>query len=306
MLGRAIAIAWSRYPDLNGKIIWGTIYQKEEVDVFFHVDLEDGKDLAGIVVRDAGKKSVVEIARDLREKAEKLRGGKDEQYEKTQKGLLGKLPPWLIGIMMRTLTFCEMELGLNLSAFGAKPDPFGTVMISNVARFGIDSAFAPLPTVSRVPCVVLMGRRQIRPWVVEGEVEPRPTQTFSGTFDHRFIDGNRVGKIAATVEHYISDPEAAEQRFADFLAGKETARLGENPAVGEAANARAMAEKAAAKAAVQSEESSDSADDSAKDSAGDSAKDSAKDSADNGTGISRDEEPESAPESGRQTESAKA
>ena len=41
------------------------------------------------------RKSVVELARELRGRAERLRGGKDEEFEKS-KGLLRALPTWLI------------------------------------------------------------------------------------------------------------------------------------------------------------------------------------------------------------------
>ena len=48
------------------------------------------------------RKSIVEVATFLRELAEKLRKGQDEQYEKTQKGCLGSMPSWVLRPLLGT------------------------------------------------------------------------------------------------------------------------------------------------------------------------------------------------------------
>jgi hypothetical protein len=94
VVGRGIALAATKIPEINGKIIWGRQYLKDTVDIYFQVDVEDGKDLSGVTVPDAGRKTIVEIATILRDRANKLRVGQDKQYEKTQKGCLGRVPVW--------------------------------------------------------------------------------------------------------------------------------------------------------------------------------------------------------------------
>ena len=101
ILGKAMAVGATKVPEINGKIIWGRVYQKDTVDMYFQVDIEDGADLSGVVVPDTGRKSIVEVARELRDRAEKLRKGKDEQYEKAQKGCMFRwVPVWVLRRLM--------------------------------------------------------------------------------------------------------------------------------------------------------------------------------------------------------------
>lgn len=206
MFGRACAIAATKVPEMNTKVIWGRPYQKDSVDVYFQVDVEDGKDLSGVTVPDTGRKNIVEVAKILRDRAQKLRGGQDKQYEKTQKGCLGRLPVFVLRAMLGALTFLEYNLGITPSFLGAQPEPFGTLMVTNVSKFGIDVAYAPLISVSRVPFICLVGQVKPTPWVVGDQVVVRPVVTGSATFDHRVIDGNKIGKFIKIVKSYIENP----------------------------------------------------------------------------------------------------
>lgn len=206
LVGKACAVAATKVPDMNTKIIWGRPYTKDTVDVYFQVDVEDGKDLSGVTVPDTGRKTIVEVAQHLRDRAQKLRGGKDKQYEKTQKGCLGRLPVFVLRGMLKALTFMEYNLGVPATFLGAQPEPFGTLMVTNVSKFGIDVAYAPLIAVSRVPFVCLVGQVKPTPWVVDDQVVVRPVITVSATFDHRVIDGNKIGKFVRTVKSYVENP----------------------------------------------------------------------------------------------------
>ncbi|MDF1662177.1 MAG: 2-oxo acid dehydrogenase subunit E2 [Planctomycetota bacterium] len=215
LAGRAMALAFDETPAFNSKIIWRGIYQKDTVDVYYQVDIDDGGDLAGVVVRDTQTKTPAEIATELRSKAKKLRTGGDEQYEKSQKGLLGKMPPLLIRWLMRLLIFLQYNLGFDLSKFGAKPDPFGTLMVSNVGPFEIDVAYAPLATPTRIPCVFLVGGVTEKPMVVGNEIKICESVTMSATFDHRYGDGNQIGRINRRLRDYMHDPERTEKSLAE-------------------------------------------------------------------------------------------
>jgi pyruvate dehydrogenase E2 component (dihydrolipoamide acetyltransferase) len=206
-----VAAAFKEVPQANSKIIWGQAYIKDTIDVYFQVDVASGKDLSGVVVPDVGNKTVIDVATILRDRANKLRSGKDEQYEKTQKGCLGSIPSWAMRRLLGVLTFLEYNLGITPTWLGAQPEPFGTVMVTNVSHFGIDVAYAPLVPVSRVPMCLLLGRVEKRPWVDEnGELTVRPIVTASCTFDHRLLDGNKIGKMVRTVRAYMENPYAFE------------------------------------------------------------------------------------------------
>ena len=53
-LGQLIA----SLPDLNGKLVFGKFYPHDSVDVSCLVDIEGGKDLAMILIKETDKKSV--------------------------------------------------------------------------------------------------------------------------------------------------------------------------------------------------------------------------------------------------------
>ncbi len=206
LMGRALAEGLKRAPEGNAKIIWGQAYLKESIDVYYQVDVEDGKDLSGVVVPDVGGKTCVDVARELRDRADKLRKGKDIQYEKTQKGLLPKLPSWMLRPILWGLTFLEYNLGITATWAGAKPEPFGTVMVTNVSSFQVDQAYAPLVPVSRVPLIVLIGQVTDQPWVVDRKLCVRPVVNGSATIDHRIMDGNKIGRLIRVIKDYMQNP----------------------------------------------------------------------------------------------------
>lgn len=206
LMGRAAAVALKANPQGNAKIIWGQAYIKDTVDVYYQVDVEDGKDLSGVVIPSVDSKTIVDVNEALRARARKLREGKDEQYEQTQKGLLPRLPSWLLRPILGLLMFMEYNLGTTAKWVGAKPEPFGTVMVTDVSNFGIDVAYAPLVPVSRVPFIILVGEVRDMPWVTDGKLCVRPTVVGAATIDHRIMDGNRIGKISKLVVDYMQNP----------------------------------------------------------------------------------------------------
>ena len=206
LVAKAIGNALGRYPETNAIIRGRWIYQRESVDVFVQVSTDDGEDLSGTKVTRVDEKSLVEVARELQQRAERIRAHRDPELE-TTKRMLDGLPHWLLGWMLKLTEFATHGLGLNLSRFGIKPDPFGTAMVSNVGTFGIDWALAPLVPFSRCPIVLLVGTVQPRPLVVAGEVVARPVLIVGTTFDHRLLDGAQAGRLAKVVTEILSDPE---------------------------------------------------------------------------------------------------
>lgn len=207
IVGKGLALGMRAAPSFNSKVIWGTVYQKETVDVYFQVDVEGGKDLSGVLVERADEKSIVDIAKELRDKAQQLRAGKDKQYEKTQKGIFARFPPFIIRKILSFLTFMEFNLGLPLTFLpGVKKDAFGTCMLTNVGMMGIDIAYAPLIPVTRVGVISLVGRIVDEPMAVNGKVEIRPKLTASATFDHRLGTGAEIGRLVRTAREFMENP----------------------------------------------------------------------------------------------------
>lgn len=217
LVGKAVALALSKAPGLNGRIVLGRYVQHETVDVAFLVSLDDGKDLAKAKVERANEKPVVEIARELKARAGRLRKGEDAEFEKS-KGLVRLLPTWLLRPLLWLTGFLTSALGLR--AMGLERFPFGSCIITSVGMFGLDEGFAPPTPFARVPVYVLVGAVRERAAVVDGQVVPQPQLTLTATIDHRFIDGAQGGVLAKVVRHALEHPwtldglEAPPERMA--------------------------------------------------------------------------------------------
>lgn len=206
---RAMAMALRKYPECNVLVRGRRIWQRDDVDVFLQVaiPIEDGAgkaDLSGAVIRRADTKTVGDIARELRDRAEAVRAQKDGKMAQTR-GMLQRLPGPLVRCSLAALSFLQYEL--NIAVPGTPRDPFGGAMVTSVGMFGISRAYAPLVTFSHAPIIALIGRVEPRPVVRDGEVVIRQMFTLTGTFDHRVLDGFGAGKLAGALRRLLERPE---------------------------------------------------------------------------------------------------
>lgn len=208
LVAKGVAVAIGRFPQLNGIVARGRIMLRETVDVFLQVATEGGQDLAGVKVSRADEKSVVEIAREVEERVQALREGRDQHVERTKSALAG-IPTRLLRRVLRTIAYLIYDLDLDLGRFGVVKDEFGTAMISNAGSFGVGVALAPLGPFSRTPMVVLVGEVEDRVVVEGGEPVVRPMLTLGVTFDHRFMDGYHGGQMIQLFRDYMADPSGA-------------------------------------------------------------------------------------------------
>lgn len=211
---RALALAIKRYPTLNGIVARGQVMLRDSVDIFVQVATEGGADLSGAKISHADEKSALAIAREVEAKAERLRQRRDRQVERT-KSILDRVPVFLLGPMLRTISYLIYDLDLDLSRFGIVKDEFGCAMVTNVGSFGITHAYAPLVPFSRAPVVLLVGEVQERPVAEAGRLVVRPVMHVGVTFDHRFMDGWQGGAMAQLFRAYLEDPSRFEDAVAE-------------------------------------------------------------------------------------------
>lgn len=215
LVGRAIARALGENPDLNVRMRRGRFVPRDTVAIFFVVAVEGGKDLSGVRVREADRKSAVEIAEELAARAAKVRTGEDADFGRSKK-LLAVTPPSVLRLSLKLMTWLTSDLGLDLRRFGLRSHPFGSAMVTSVGMFGIQHAYAPLSPLYRVPFLALVSEVTVRPTVVDGEVVARSMLTISATMDHRYLDGSHAARLARTVREYLEDPRAYEPPFAQL------------------------------------------------------------------------------------------
>jgi pyruvate dehydrogenase E2 component (dihydrolipoamide acetyltransferase) len=205
IIGRAAGLALAECPDLNGRIFMGKYYPHETVDIAFLVSLEGGKDLAKFKISNIDKKSTVEIARELRVGAERLREGQDEEFEKS-KALIRALPTWLIRRILWLSGFLAGSLGININIFGLQKYPFGSCIITSVGMFGLDEGYAPPTPFARVPVYLTIPEIRKRPVVIDDEIVIKPILDLTATIDHRFLDGHRGAMIAKMIRKSLAEP----------------------------------------------------------------------------------------------------
>jgi pyruvate dehydrogenase E2 component (dihydrolipoamide acetyltransferase) len=205
-VARAVALALRAQPELNGKVrFWGKLEQRETVDVFVTVATPTG-DLSGARVERADERPLAELAREIAERAGKIRAGRDPSYRRS-KGALQRVPWWLARPATWLSDVLVNELHVDLAAQGMPRDPFGSAIVTSVGMFGIDAAFAPFVPLARCPMLILVPEVRPRPWAVGDAVVVRPVLRLCATFDHRIIDGAAAGRFAAQLTSLFAAPE---------------------------------------------------------------------------------------------------
>jgi pyruvate dehydrogenase E2 component (dihydrolipoamide acetyltransferase) len=206
LVGKAAAVAIRERPELNGIIRGGKIFLRDTVDVFFQVAFDGGEDLSGVKVSRADDKTVVQIAQDLAEKAERIRDKTDKTLQQTTM-MLNRVPSRLVGFAMRAAASLSYDFDLDLRRFGIPYDQFGSLMVTNVGGFGVQHGYAPLLPFSRTPALLTIGAVIDKVVAKDGVPTIAPVLTVGATFDHRFIDGFQAAKLSKRFQDIVADPE---------------------------------------------------------------------------------------------------
>ena len=205
LVGKAVATALSQAPGLNGVIRLGRYHAHAGVSLSFLVALQEGRNLAKALIQDFDQKSVVDVARELRSRAEALSAGRDEAFNKSM-APLAWMPTWLIRPVAALGGYLTGVLGLSVPVLGLEPFPFGACVITNVGVFGLDEGWAPPTPFAHAPVYVLMGAVKPAPTVIDGALAVRPLLTLCATIDHRYMDGAQGGVLAKVVRAVLENP----------------------------------------------------------------------------------------------------
>jgi len=209
LVGRAIAHALVKVPDLNVQISHGRSVPRPSVEIFFITAVENGRDLSGVKVADTDKKLAIEIGEELAQRAAALKSGKDPEFTRSKR-LMDTLPPAILRRALRVTAFLTEQLGLDVAPLGLHRSPFGSAMVTSVGMFGIPQGFAPLAWMYDVPLLVLVGEITPRAVVVDGHVVARDMLPVTATIDHRYADGFHISQAMAAFREYLAAPQQFE------------------------------------------------------------------------------------------------
>ncbi len=213
---RALAKVLGDNPSMNCLIRRGKIWQRRDVDVFCQVSVpsqdaakQQGADLSGVIVRRADLLDTAGIAKQLHEKAARIRANDDPDLARV-KGLLGAFPPLLTKYLLRFLAYLNHDWGIDLRFLGVPDDPFGSIMVTSLGMFGVRHAFAPLFPGGRSIGVFLLGEVYDKVVAENGQVVIRPVLPMQVAFDHRLIDGTQAALFSREVMRLLQDPQALD------------------------------------------------------------------------------------------------
>jgi pyruvate dehydrogenase E2 component (dihydrolipoamide acetyltransferase) len=223
LVGKAAAISIASAPEANGFASFGRLMLRDTVDVFFQVAFFDrdastdaypakrerearrDANLAGAKIVRADQKSVVAVARELRERAEAIRARTGDATVRATKAM-ASLPGPVRSLAVGLGAFLSFDVGLDLSRVGIPFDPFGSCMVTNVGVFGIEVAWAPLIPYANTPLCITLGTTREAPTVIEGKIVPRRRVSLGVAFDHRVMDGYHAGVMSRQFQEIFADP----------------------------------------------------------------------------------------------------
>ena len=210
VVGKAVAHALGEHPDLNVLLSGTRFVPHDSVDIFFVASVEGGRDLSGVKIDHADRKSVVEIAQELSKRVGRIRTGDDAEFGKTKR-LLAGTPVWVLRPALRALTWLTVDRGVDLKRYGLPRRAFGSAIVTSVGMFGIQHAYGPLSPQYRVAMLALVSEVRKKPVVVDDEVVARPVLSLAATLDHRYLDGAGAARLARSLQAYLGNPAAFER-----------------------------------------------------------------------------------------------
>lgn len=210
-VARALAMTIRKHPDLNALVRFGNLYQREDIDIFVQVVVEDAEhigkaDLSGVKLKRADTMDVAAMSRFTRERAALIRAGKDEEFEHT-KSSLSAMPGLLVDLSLRFIDWLQYTLNINPKFLGAPSDPFGSAMVTNVGVFGLTVGYAPFFPLARTPIIVTLGTTESKAVVEDGKLTIGRVLHVNGTFDHRIVDGYHAGIVSKEMRALLENPE---------------------------------------------------------------------------------------------------
>ena len=159
------------------------------------------------VIRDADVAPLAEVTRSLRELA--TADITNNRQWREFSGLITRLPSWLATTLIRLpLSFPKLWVKYR----------GGAVLVSSPAKYGVDAILGTWPH----PLGVSFGLVKLRPVVVRGVVEPRPTFYLTLNFDRRVMAGAQAARFFRRIVERLERAETELSPVAPSSEASET------------------------------------------------------------------------------------
>lgn len=207
---KLLANLFVKYPDLNGNIIFGNVLKKDRIDVSVTVNSDGGQNTEVITIQEANNLSLEVIKKQVDERYDCINQGFDVNLG-MKKFFTNLLATFILGPFLRIIAILSAS-GINLSFLGLPRYSYGTAVICNYGKDGLEDTFLPLFPFSYSPiCVGISKIKEYNPYKYAGK---RPNDgkhyfkcKFFYTFDHRFLNERIVAKLLRDINSTILDPK---------------------------------------------------------------------------------------------------
>ncbi|MFH1214187.1 MAG: 2-oxo acid dehydrogenase subunit E2 [Candidatus Neomarinimicrobiota bacterium] len=208
----AAALARTLYedvPEINCFVRRGHVVARRNANVFITINVS-GSGMTGMVLRKCQELSVSKIGEIIRKESENKRAG-NETGAFAAKDAVANIPwPFRRPIFL-FIKWWIFDMGLSFPFLKIPPDPFGSIMLTNIGTFGLQYGFPALFPIGKLPCVIAMGTLTKKPVVIDNEVKIRDILPIAGTFDHRIVDGYQGGVLAGGVIRRLQNPDELDR-----------------------------------------------------------------------------------------------
>jgi hypothetical protein len=168
---KLLANLFVKYPDLNGNIIFGDVLKKDRIDVSVTVSSDGGHNAEVITIQDANNLSLEIIKKQIDEHIQQISHGMDVNLGR-KKFFLNLLPTFILGPFLRIISILSAS-GINLSYLGLPKYSYGTAVICNYGKEGLEDTFLPLFPFSYSPiCVGISKIKEYNPFKYEYFIRP--------------------------------------------------------------------------------------------------------------------------------------
>jgi pyruvate dehydrogenase E2 component (dihydrolipoamide acetyltransferase) len=209
VVARAMAEVLARHPECNVVLRRRRVWQRANIDVFLQVAVESESgaigeaELSGVKIDRADKLDLVAFAAAVDAEVARTRSTRNLALDRSRRQM-ARIPRMMLGPILRLSQWLTVGLNLDLTRLGVARDPFGSVAVTSLGMWDIETAFAPLLPVSGPPLLLTVGAIKQRAVVDEhGQVVARPILRIGGTFDHRLLDGYQLSVLARELQQVI-------------------------------------------------------------------------------------------------------
>ena len=159
-----------------------------------------------ILVHQADKKSVKEIASFIRQKGSKIKTNKGDADHKQRTKLADYLPAFLVSVCLTLASFISNRLGLSIPALALKRHQFGAGCVTSLGMLGFEDATAPFS--GFMDCIFFVSLNAVHeePVVENGQIVVGRVVNCNFVVDHRYIDGGKAKTLVKAFKSVFENP----------------------------------------------------------------------------------------------------